>query len=50
MKNRLWKEPVLESTSEKILLLVVFAFFLAWVLDLKEDREVLIMSYRLQDT
>ena len=50
MKNRLWKEPVLEITSKKILLVVEFAFFLAWGLDLREDCEVLIMSYHLHHT
>lgn len=44
MKNRLWQEPVLEITSRKILLVVDFVFFLAWVLDLKEDCEVLTTS------
>lgn len=50
MKNRLWQEPVLEITSKKILLVVDFAFFLAWVLDLKEDWEVLTTSYHLHHT
>lgn len=43
-KNRLWQEPVLEITSKKILLVVDFVFFLDWVLDLKEDCEVLTTS------
>lgn len=50
MENRLGKEPVLEITSEKLLLVVDFAFFLYWVLELKEDCLVLIMSYQLHHT
>lgn len=47
MKDRLWKELVLEATSEKILHAIDFSFFLSWVLDLKESFGVLHMSYHL---
>lgn len=47
IKNSLWKEPVLEAGSEKILLAIDLTFFLSWVLDLKESFGVLRMSYPL---
>lgn len=50
MKNRLWKEPVLEAASKKILLALDLTFFLPWVLDLKESFRVLHMSYSLHHT
>lgn len=50
MKNRLWKEPVLEAASKKILLALDLTFFLPWVLDLKESFRVLHMSYNLHHT
>lgn len=50
MKNRLWKEPVLEAASKKILLALDLTFFLPWVLDLKESFRVLHMSYNMHHT
>lgn len=44
MKNRLWKEPVLEASSEKILLAIDLTFFISWVLDLEKSFGVLHMS------
>lgn len=50
MKNLLWKELVLEATSEKILLAIDLIFFLSWVIYLKESFGVLHMYYHLHNS